>query len=116
MSGGGPSGLVLDEANDRLYVLTRFDNAISVIDTGDATPRSRTCRCTTRSRRAVVDGRPFLYDARFTSSNGEASCSSCHVFGDFDSLAWDLGNPDDVVRRNPNPVGPGHRRSPTSIR
>ena len=27
VSGGGPSGLVLDEANDRLYVLTRFDNA-----------------------------------------------------------------------------------------
>ena len=34
---------------------------------------------------AVVGGRPMLYDARFTSSNGEASCSSCHVFGDNDS-------------------------------
>ena len=45
---------------------------------------------------SVVDGRPILYDALGTSSNGEASCSSCHVFGDFDSLAWDLGNPDDV--------------------
>jgi hypothetical protein len=53
-----------------------------------------------------VDGRRFLYDARFTSSNGEASCSSCHVFGDFDSLGWDLGNPDDVVATNPNPLGP----------
>src|SRR6185436_1932843 len=28
VSGGGPSGLVLDDTNDRLYVLTRFDNAI----------------------------------------------------------------------------------------
>ena len=27
--GGGRRGLVLDEANDRLYVLTRFDNAVS---------------------------------------------------------------------------------------
>src|SRR4029079_5790725 len=36
-------------------------------------------------------------------SNGEASCSACHVFGDFDSLAWDLGNPDDAVLNNPNP-------------
>ena len=27
VSGGGPSGLVLDEARDRLYVLTRFDNS-----------------------------------------------------------------------------------------
>jgi hypothetical protein len=25
------------------------------------------------------------------------------VFGDFDSLAWDLGNPDDIVVGNPNP-------------
>src|SRR5690606_20403376 len=34
-------------------------------------------------------------------SNGEASCSSCHVFGDLDQLAWDLGNPDDPVTSNP---------------
>src|SRR5690606_15886367 len=33
LSGGGPTGLVLDEQRDRLYVLTRFDNSISVIDT-----------------------------------------------------------------------------------
>jgi hypothetical protein len=58
-----------------------------------------------------VNGRPFLYDARFTSSNGEAACASCHIFGDFDSLAWDLGNPDDNVLddnnqfRVPDPLG-----------
>ena len=46
---------------------------------------------------AVVEGRPFLYDAQFTSANGEASCSSCHIFGDLDHLGWDLGNPDDIV-------------------
>ena len=33
VTGGGPSGLVLDEARDRLYVLTRFDNSVSIIDT-----------------------------------------------------------------------------------
>src|SRR5262249_45220781 len=33
VSGGGPSGLVLDEARGRLYVLTRFDNGISIINT-----------------------------------------------------------------------------------
>jgi hypothetical protein len=43
----------------------------------------------------------MLYDAAFSSSNGEASCSSCHIFGDLDQLAWDLGNPDDVVTTNP---------------
>ena len=42
----------------------------------------------------VVEGRPFLYDAVETSSNGEASCSSCHISGDVDRLSWDLGNPE----------------------
>jgi len=105
VTGGGPTGLVLDEANDRLYVLTRFDNAVKVIDT---TLNDEIAQHPLHNPEPaiVVDGRPFLYDARFTSSNGEASCSSCHVFADFDSLAWDLGNPDDIVRNNPNPVGP----------
>jgi len=52
---------------------------------------------------SVVNGRPFLYDGGITSSNGEASCAACHVFGDFDGLAWDLGNPGGVVVPNPNP-------------
>jgi hypothetical protein len=47
---------------------------------------------------SVVAGRPFLYDAVSTSSNGEASCASCHIFG------WDLGNPDDDVKHNPIPI------------
>ena len=104
VSGGGPSGLVLDEARGRLYVLTRFDDAISRHRHRDGGARSRTSRCTIPSRRACVNGRPVLYDAVLTSSNGEASCSSCHIFGDFDSLAWDLGNPDDAVLNNPNPI------------
>ena len=61
----------------------------------------------------VVDGRRFLYDAFFTSSNGEASCASCHIFGDFDSLAWDLGNPDDDTLPNPNPFRVGSRSDPS---
>src|SRR5436853_2742486 len=32
VSGGGPTGLVLDEAHGRLYVLTRFDDGISVVN------------------------------------------------------------------------------------
>ena len=50
---------------------------------------------------SVVTGRPFLYDALDFSSNGEASCSSCHIFGNMDDLAWDLGNPDNPVTSNP---------------
>jgi len=103
LSGGGPSGLVLDEANGKLYVLTRFDNSISVVDVASKTEEGHLSLYNPEPP-SVVTGRPFLYDAYFTSSNGEASCASCHIFGDFDSLAWDLGNPDDVVMHNPNPI------------
>jgi YVTN family beta-propeller protein len=107
LSGGGPSGLVLDEANQRLYVLTRFDNAISVVNT---TTRLQVAHIPVHNAEpaSVVGGRPFLYDAAFTSSNGEAACASCHIFGDFDSLGWDLGNPDDtVVSTQVNPIRVG---------
>jgi DNA-binding beta-propeller fold protein YncE len=102
VSGGGPSGLVLDEAHGRLYVLTRFDDSISIVDTSSGVETDHLPLYNPEPA-TVVDGRPFLYDARFTSSNGETACASCHIFGDFDSLAWDLGNPDDDVLQNMNP-------------
>lgn len=108
VTGGGPSGLALDEANGRLYVLTRFDNAVKVIDI-TAMPKVEIAQHPLHNPEpeAVVNGRPVLYDARLTSSNGEASCASCHVFGDLDSLGWDLGDPDGLVMTNPNPGVPG---------
>jgi hypothetical protein len=107
VSGGGPSGVVLDEARGRLYVLTRFDNAVKVIDEG-LRKEIGAVMLHNPEPASVVRGRRFLYDASFTSSNGEAACASCHIFGDFDSLAWDLGDPDGAVLNNPNPfrVGP----------
>jgi YVTN family beta-propeller protein len=103
VSGGGPSGLVLDEANDRLYVLTRFDNGIAIVDTTTNTEIDHLSLYNPEPAHVVL-GRPILYDAHFTSSNGEASCSSCHIFGDLDSLAWDLGDPDGVTINNPIPI------------
>ncbi|MGH6740670.1 MAG: YncE family protein, partial [Bradyrhizobium sp.] len=104
LAAGGPSGMVLDEAHQRLYVLTRFDNSISVVNTATLTEDPSLKRPLYNPEPAsVVNGRHFLYDAAFTSSNGEASCSSCNVFGNFDSLAWDLGDPDNSVVPNPNP-------------
>ena len=105
VSGGGPSGLALDEANHRLYVLTRFDNAVKVIDTVAAQELFQHPLFNPEPP-DVVAGRPFLYDAQLTSSNGEASCASCHAFANFDSLAWDLGNPDAVETQNFNIDGP----------
>ncbi len=101
--GGGPIGLVLDEANDRLYALNRFDNTISIVDTNTQSELGTVAMYNPEPAN-IVDGRPILYDANLTSSNGEASCSSCHIFGDLDSLAWDLGNPDDELTINNLPL------------
>lgn len=102
VSGGGPSGLVLDEARHRLYVMTRFDNAIKVINLSTRTEVAQATLANPEPAH-IVNGRPFLYDARRSSANGEASCASCHIFGDVDDLAWDLGDPDGVVTKSPIP-------------
>jgi YVTN family beta-propeller protein len=99
---GGPAGLVLDEVNGRLYVLTRFDNQVVVIDTATKAV-TEVHPLHTVEPTSVVEGRPFLYDALETSGNGEASCSSCHIFADFDSLAWNLGDPDGSTSINNQP-------------
>jgi DNA-binding beta-propeller fold protein YncE len=103
VSGGGPAGLLLNEARNHLYVYTRFDNAVKVVDL-TSWVELRSVPLHNPEPASVLAGRPFLYDARQTSSNGEASCASCHIFGDLDQLAWDLGNPDDETINNPIPV------------
>jgi hypothetical protein len=112
--GGGPSGLALDEAHNRLYVMNRFTHDISIVSNA-STPASAIETAVVPLRfnpepAIVRDGRPFLYDARNTSGHGDSACASCHVFGDFDSLAWDLGDPFGQVEPNDNPfrvVGTG---------
>ena len=99
---GGPGGLALDEARGRLYVATRFDNAVAIVDLASASEQYR-LPLPNPEPASIRDGRPFLYDAMLTSGNGEASCSSCHIFGDFDSLAWNLGDPDALSTVNNQP-------------
>ncbi|MCB9680315.1 MAG: beta-propeller fold lactonase family protein [Alphaproteobacteria bacterium] len=100
VTGGGPGGLALDEAHGRLFVYTRFDDGVSVVDTTTGAEVDHRTLYSPEPA-SVVDGRPVLYDAHRTSSNGEASCASCHIFGDDDQLAWDLGDPDGNVTTNP---------------
>ncbi len=88
----GPTGLAIDEARGRLYVLSKFAAKLSVMDlsTGavveeqdyfDPTPP------------AIKVGRKHLYDTHKNSGLGQISCASCHVDGRMDRLAWDLGDP-----------------------
>jgi YVTN family beta-propeller protein len=80
VSGGGPGGLALDDGLSVIDLASGVETAHLTLVNPEPT--------------VVTAGRPFLYDSTRTSSNGEASCASCHMFGDKDNLVWDLGNPD----------------------
>jgi hypothetical protein len=103
VSGGGPSGLALDEARGFLYVFTRFDDSVKVINLKTHQEIAKR-PLPNPEPPSVIQGRPMLYDATHFSGNGEATCASCHIFGDMDDLAWDLGNPDNSVTTSPIPI------------
>jgi YVTN family beta-propeller protein len=103
--GGGPSGLALSPDGERLYVLSRYGNSVTVIDTNTLSPL-QTVNMYDPEPAYIRRGRRLLYDADLTSSNGTASCGGCHLFGDTDALAWDLGNPDGVVIEDVNEFVP----------
>ncbi len=91
-TGEGPTGVALNEAAERLYVLNRFSNSIALIDALTLT-RLEQVPLHDPSSETILAGRRFLYDAIIGSGHGDAACSSCHISGDMDGLAWDLGDP-----------------------
>lgn len=99
---GGPMGLELDADRDRLYVLARFTNELVVVNTRSRAVVERH-KMWNPEPSHIVEGRPFLYDARRTSAHGDSACASCHIFGDFDGLSWDLGAPDELDFPNLGP-------------
>ena len=113
--GLGPSGLALDEARNRLYVMNRIDHTISIVtNLNDPMTRGETViplRYTPEPP-GIRNGRRFLYDARDTSGHGDQACASCHIFGDFDGLAWDLGDPFGATDPNFNPFRAGGPSGP----
>ncbi len=102
---GGPTGLVLNQDESNLFVMNRFTNSIHVVDI----PTWKIIQAEAISSpepEFIVAGRKFLYDAGISSSNGTTSCASCHIFGDLDHLAWDLGDPDKPTVKNKNKFVP----------
>ncbi|MEP6859114.1 MAG: hypothetical protein ABJE66_00740 [Deltaproteobacteria bacterium] len=91
LSGGGPTGVVLDEHSSRAYVLTRFNNSISIVNTTTKAEVGAVAMFNPEPA-SVTTGRKYLYDANLTSEHGTTACASCHIGGDKDELAWDLGN------------------------
>lgn len=90
--GQGPTGLALDEPRQSLYVLNRFDQTISVVDTNAKLQISSVSIGRNPEAIATRNGRLFLYDANL-SAHGTVSCASCHLNGHRDGMVWDLGNP-----------------------
>jgi len=90
--GAGPTGVVIAADELTAYVLSRFDNTIARIDL-TTWGVIDTIALHDPSAGTVVDGRRLLYDSVIGSGHGDASCASCHLFGDRDGLAWDLGDP-----------------------
>ena len=89
----GTRGLALQAANNRLYVLNRISNTISIVSTSSESVLGEIATGTYDPTPATIRvGRGFLYDARL-SGNGTQSCASCHIDGDRDDLAWNLGDP-----------------------
>jgi len=110
LSGGGPTGVAVDEGDRYAYVLTRFDNSISVVNLRTR-KETRHVALFNPEPSIVTVGRQYLYDANFTSGHGDQACASCHIGGDNDGLAWDLGNPGG----GPLPVPQGQFTIPIQI-
>lgn len=89
----GPRALALNPNAKILYVLNRISNSISSVNTStNALLGEVPTGSFDPTTVAIRNGRGFLYDAKL-SGNGTGACASCHVDGDMDFLAWDLGDP-----------------------
>jgi DNA-binding beta-propeller fold protein YncE len=89
----GPRGLALNSSANVLYVLNRISNTISLVNLTSKVVTAEIATGSNDPTPAVIrNGRGFLYDAKL-SGNGTGACASCHVDGEIDLLAWNLGNP-----------------------
>ena len=87
----GPRALAMRPDGKTLYVLNRLSNSITAIDVAsEKVVKELSMRDPTPKN--IRSGRGYLFDAKL-SGNGTVSCASCHIDGDRDGLAWDLGDP-----------------------
>ena len=97
----GPRGLALHPAAARLYVLQHLTDTLTVIDTATNTVlNERRLATVDPMPQAQREGRKFLYDSKL-SGNGTMSCAACHIDGDIDGIAWDLGDPNGTMQAPP---------------
>jgi DNA-binding beta-propeller fold protein YncE len=104
----GPRGLALGPPmSQRLYVLNRLANTISIVNIIDNFVMSEIPIGHHDPTTATVkEGRGFLYDAKL-SGNGTAACAACHIDSEMDMIAWDLGNPNGQMEDTEVRIAPG---------
>jgi YVTN family beta-propeller protein len=102
----GPRGLALNSAAQRLYVLNRLANSLSIIDTAaNAVLKEIPVGSYDPTPAVVRNGRGFLYDSKLSGS-GTMACASCHVDAEMDLIAWDLGDPGGQLQTNQTVLPP----------
>lgn len=94
----GPRGLAINNTTNMLYILNRISNDLTVVNTSSNQVVANNIPAGSHNPTpaAVTQGRGFLYDAKL-SGVGIVSCASCHIDGEADHLAWDLGNPEGTL-------------------
>jgi DNA-binding beta-propeller fold protein YncE len=102
----GPTGIVVDDARHRLYVVGRFLNQLETIQADSLKALAVASIGFDPTPGPIVNGRKFFYKGT-TSAHGDQACATCHLFGDTDFESWDLGDPlgSYVPPPNPNPLG-----------
>jgi len=88
----GPTGVVVDDARHRLYVVGRFRNQLQTIQSDSLEALHLASIGFDPTPDEIVNGRKFFYGGT-TSAHGDQACATCHVFGDSDFESWDLGDP-----------------------
>jgi YVTN family beta-propeller protein len=95
----GPRGLAL-KPGLALYVMNRISDTLTVVDPVNlVVVREIPVGSFDPTPQVLRDGRGFLYDAKL-SGGGLVSCASCHIDGEMDLLAWDLGDPNGSLSTN----------------
>ena len=101
----GPRGLAL-KPGVALYVLNRISNTLTIIDpAARSVVREIPVGSYDPTPAVVREGRGFLYDAKLSGA-GLVSCASCHIDGEMDLLAWDLGDPNGTIGATTTQVTP----------
>ncbi len=104
----GPRGLALGPpGSQRLYVLNRLSNTITIINTmSNVVAGEIPIGSHDPTTPAIRSGRGFLYDAKL-SGNGTAACAACHIDSEMDMIAWDLGDPGGEMMATATTIAPG---------